>query len=60
MFKHWPELTAGLGPALKELPAGTPDVMKGFGALAQGALAGTTVDAKRFWGPLSDGDRRSL
>lgn len=46
MHKHWPEFAAGLGPALKELRAGAPEVMKGFGALAQAALAGTALDAK--------------
>jgi AhpD family alkylhydroperoxidase len=46
MHKHWPEFAAGLGPALKELRAGAPEVMRGFGALAQAALAGTALDAK--------------
>jgi len=46
MHQHWPELAAGLGPALKELRNGAPDVMKGFGAVARAALEGTVLDAK--------------
>jgi AhpD family alkylhydroperoxidase len=46
MHKHWPGLVAGLSPALKELRAGSPDVMNGFSAIARAALAGTALNAK--------------
>lgn len=46
MHKNWPELAAGLTPAIKELRAGTPDVMKGFSALARAALEPKALDAK--------------
>ncbi|HTQ34154.1 MAG TPA: carboxymuconolactone decarboxylase family protein [Stellaceae bacterium] len=46
MHQHWPELAAGLGPALKELRTGAPDVMTGFGAIAGAALEGKALDAK--------------
>ena len=46
MHKHWPELAAGLTPALKELRGGAPEVMKGFSAIARAALEGSALDAK--------------
>ncbi len=46
MHTNWPELAAGLSPALKELRAGTPDVMKGFSALARAALEAKALDRK--------------
>ena len=46
MHKNWPELAAGLSPALKELRAGAPDVMKGFSALARAALEAKALDRK--------------
>jgi AhpD family alkylhydroperoxidase len=46
MHKNWPELAASMGPALKELRAGTPDVMKGFSAMARAALEAKALDSK--------------
>ncbi len=46
MHKHWPELAAGLTPALKELRGGAPEVMKGFSAIARAALEGSALDLK--------------
>jgi AhpD family alkylhydroperoxidase len=46
MHENWPELAAGLTPALKELHAGAADVMKGFSAIARAALAPNALDAK--------------
>jgi AhpD family alkylhydroperoxidase len=46
MHKNWPELAAGLSPALKELRAGAPEVMKGFSALARAALEAKALDTK--------------
>lgn len=46
MHKHWPELAAGLSPALKELHGGAPEVMKGFSAIARAALEGKALDPK--------------
>ena len=46
MHKNWPELAAGLNPALRELRAGTPEVMKGFSALARAALEAKALETK--------------
>jgi AhpD family alkylhydroperoxidase len=46
MHENWPELAAGMNPALKELRAGVPEVMKGFSAIARAALEGTALDAR--------------
>jgi AhpD family alkylhydroperoxidase len=46
MHKNWPELAAGLSPAIRELRAGTPDVMKGFSAIARAALEAKALDPK--------------
>ncbi len=46
MHNNWPELAAGLSPALKELRAGAPEVMKGFSALARAALEAKALDVK--------------
>lgn len=46
MHKDWPELATGLTPAIKELHAGAPDVMKGFSAIARAALEPKALDAK--------------
>ena len=46
MHEHWPELAAGLTPAIKDLHAGTPGVMKGFSAIARGALEPKALDTK--------------
>lgn len=46
MHKDWKELTANLSGPLKELRSGTPDVMKGFSAIAQAALKANALDTK--------------
>lgn len=46
MYQNWPELAANLTPALRELRAGAPEVMKGFGALARAALEPKALDTK--------------
>ena len=46
MHKNWPEMAAGLSGPLKELRTGTPDVMKGFSALARAALEAKALDTK--------------
>ena len=46
MHKNWPDLAASLSPALRELRGGTPEVMKGFGALARAALEAKALDTK--------------
>ena len=46
MNKNWPDLTTGLSPALRELRAGTPEVMKGFSAIARAALEAKALDTK--------------
>src|SRR5579864_7303327 len=46
MHENWPEMAAGLTPAIKELNAGTPDVMKGFYAIARAALEPKALDTK--------------
>jgi AhpD family alkylhydroperoxidase len=46
MHKNWPDLAAGLSGPLKELRGGTPDVMKGFSAIARAALEAKALDTK--------------
>lgn len=46
MHKNWPEITAQLSAPLRELRAGTPEVMKGFAALARAALEAKALDTK--------------
>ena len=46
MHENWPEMAAGLTPAIKELSAGTPDVMKAFYAIARAALEPKALDTK--------------
>lgn len=46
MHKDWKELIANLSAPLKELRTGTPDVMKGFSAIAQAALKPNALDTK--------------
>lgn len=46
MHENWPELAAGLTPAIRELHNGAPEVMKGFSAIARAALAGNALDGK--------------
>jgi AhpD family alkylhydroperoxidase len=46
MRLNWPEFTKELSGGLKNLRAGTPDVMKAFSGLAQAALAPNALDTK--------------
>jgi AhpD family alkylhydroperoxidase len=46
MYKEWTSQTTDLSALLRELRAGAPDVMKGFSALAQAALAAKALDTK--------------
>jgi AhpD family alkylhydroperoxidase len=39
-------ITKGIAETLKDLRAGAPDVMKGFGAISQAALKAEALDAK--------------
>jgi AhpD family alkylhydroperoxidase len=43
---NWPETMKDLGVSLKDLRSGAPDVMKGFSAMAQAALAPKALDTK--------------
>jgi AhpD family alkylhydroperoxidase len=43
---NWPEMMKDLGVSLKDLRGGAPDVMKGFSAMAQAALAPKALDTK--------------
>lgn len=42
----YPELTAGISKQIAALRKGAPDAMKGFSAMAQGAIAGGELDEK--------------
>src|ERR1700752_3585639 len=44
MFKDWQEMEKSLSGDLRSLRAGAPEVMKGFGALAQAALKADALD----------------
>ena len=44
--RNWPEWTKELSAGLRNLRGGAPDVMKGFSAIAQAALAPKALDAK--------------
>jgi len=46
MLNDWPELTRTMSAAVKELRTGTPDVMKGFSAIARAALEAKALDTK--------------
>ena len=46
MHIDWNEMLHGLSSPLKELRGGTPDVMKGFSAIAQAALKTNALDTK--------------
>lgn len=46
MHKNWPGMAAELSVALKEVRAGTPEVMKAFGAMARAALQPQALDTK--------------
>ncbi|HUB47861.1 MAG TPA: carboxymuconolactone decarboxylase family protein [Acetobacteraceae bacterium] len=46
MFKDWQEMEKSLSGDLRSLRAGAPEVMKGFGALAQAALKADALDGR--------------
>lgn len=46
MTKDWKNLIADLSTPLRDLREGTPDVMKGFSAIAQAALKANALDTK--------------
>ena len=46
MYKDWPQMTADLTGAVRELRGGAPDVMKGFSAVARAALEARALDTK--------------
>jgi AhpD family alkylhydroperoxidase len=46
MRLNWPEFTKELSGGLKNLRAGSPDVMKAFSGIAQAALAPKALDTK--------------
>jgi AhpD family alkylhydroperoxidase len=45
-MKNWPEMTKELSAQLRDLRGGAPEVMKGFSAIAQEALAPKALDGK--------------
>jgi AhpD family alkylhydroperoxidase len=46
MIMDWQDYMKQLSPQLRELRLGTPDVMKGFSAMAQSALKTNALDTK--------------
>ena len=46
MQNDWKQLIQELSASLRELRGGAPDVMKGFSAIAQGALKPNALDTK--------------
>ncbi|MDR3506156.1 MAG: carboxymuconolactone decarboxylase family protein [Acidocella sp.] len=46
MMQDWLKLIENMNGGVKELRQGAPEVMKGFSALAQGAMGGTALDKK--------------
>ena len=46
MLKDWREMTKAFSTELRSLRAGAPDVMKGFSAVAQAALAANALDTR--------------
>jgi AhpD family alkylhydroperoxidase len=46
MNRNWKEYTATLTAPLRELRGGTPEVMRGFSAIAQAALKPSALDTK--------------
>ena len=45
-MNNWPEMTKELNVQLRNLRGSAPDVMKGFSAIAQSALAPKALDGK--------------
>ncbi|MBU6297491.1 MAG: carboxymuconolactone decarboxylase family protein [Alphaproteobacteria bacterium] len=46
MYKDWPKTAAEMSVLVKELRVGTPDTMKAFSAMAQGACQAKALDTK--------------
>ena len=46
MYKDWPEMAEELNPLVAALRTAQPDVMKGFGQMAQAALKTQALDTK--------------
>jgi AhpD family alkylhydroperoxidase len=46
MYKDWVAVAADMIPSIKEVRAGTPDVMKGFSSMAAAALIPKALDTK--------------
>lgn len=46
MYRNWPQMTAELSAALKEVRTGAPETMKAFSALARAALEPKALDTK--------------
>jgi AhpD family alkylhydroperoxidase len=46
MMQDWQDLIINMNGGLKALRQGAPEVMKGFAALAQGAMGGNALDKK--------------
>ena len=46
MYKDWPHIAGEAAGAVKELRSGVPEVMKGFSALSQAAIAPKALDSK--------------
>ena len=46
MNKDWVGMTTDMSSAIKEVRSGSPDLMKGFSALAQAALKAGALDTK--------------
>jgi AhpD family alkylhydroperoxidase len=45
-IENWPQLTRELSGMLRDLRAGSPDVMRAFSTMAQSALAPKALDTK--------------
>jgi AhpD family alkylhydroperoxidase len=46
MYQNWKDMIQGLSGPLRELRSGTPEVMKGFSAIAQAALKSNALETK--------------
>ncbi|MBL8572381.1 MAG: carboxymuconolactone decarboxylase family protein [Hyphomicrobiaceae bacterium] len=45
-MKDWPKIAAEMSPLLREVRNGAPESLKGFSAMASGALAAGKLDTK--------------
>lgn len=46
MHRNWPDFTKELTPAIRDLRAGAPDVLKSFSAMARAALEAKALETK--------------